>query len=226
MFDFPEVQDINTVPESFRSVYAKDESGVFKVDSAHKAIVDAYRGTHEALVKERKSKPSPVDLSPLKEYGESPADIAKKFSEILSSKPAAEEVAKPLQKKITELEHVANTYKSRFESHQIDNEILAASNELKGVPEILGPLVKSRLKVIDDAGVSRVVVLGDNGEVQFNINQRPKGVKELMAELKTDPKFARLFDAETRTTGADPAPGKTNTTLSSIDRFNKGLNAR
>ncbi|MBF0374878.1 MAG: hypothetical protein HQL39_15840, partial [Alphaproteobacteria bacterium] len=69
-------------------------------------------------------------------------------------------------------------------------EIVAA----KGVPELLMPHVRMRCEVVEENGRQVVRVLDEAGAVRLDGKGRPLAIKDLVAEMRADPVFARAFD--------------------------------
>jgi hypothetical protein len=93
----------------------------------------------------------------------------------------------------------------------VDNEARAAILEAKGVPELLLPTMRSRLKVVETDGKFGVQVLNDRGNQDYVVkggNTVPSTIADLVAKFKADPKFGRAFDASERSGGGANPPGQ------------------
>lgn len=85
--DNQSVEDINKVPQDFRGLYKQGSDGKYALnaeDEGVKSAVSAITRLNSALAAERKNRPAKVDLSALKDYGETPEEIAKNISEKMS----------------------------------------------------------------------------------------------------------------------------------------------
>lgn len=90
--------------------------------------------------------------------------------------------------------------------HLISDAASRALAEHKGSMELLLPHVEKACKVVrKDDGSYSVTVLDDQGDSRFDSAGGLMGVAGLVAEMKTQEKFERAFDSETKAgTGAKP----------------------
>lgn len=252
-FDFSPVESLDKVPEKFRVLYGQQagEDGKFSVTDNFRPIADSingFNGTTKTLRQQLKEKN--VDLSPLVEYGDNPADIAAKFKEALDAAGAnknqdvtkAVEAAKQglIAGHTKELEkHNARNQALQTQLYglMVENAATAAVAELKGIPELLMPFIKNQVKVVEEDGQFKVQVIGTDGEVRYGTTGSPMSIKELVTEMKGIEKYGRLFESEQQpnrggggfqpgggrrpTSGQQPAAEK-----SSVDKINAGLAAR
>jgi hypothetical protein len=102
-------------------------------------------------------------------------------------------------------------------------------------PELVLPFITTQVKVVEQDGNFQVHVVDENGETRFSGTQ-PMTIKQLVAEMKTNAKYARLFNSEApagtggkgqhqqqRNAAAAAGVGGGNQTLSSTAKIAQGL---
>lgn len=250
-FEFSEVDDINKVPEQFRPLYTESD-GKYLPNEQYKGVTEAITGLNRSLKAARaeakdKAK-GQVDLSPLKDFGETPEDIRQTFDNKL--KEAQDELAKGDKAKLNldkvrqELaEAHANDLKKREAREEaltsqlytllVENKATAAIAELKGVPDLLLPFVKNQVKIVEEDGQFKEYVVDEQGDRRYSgITGQPMTIKELVAEMKANEKFGRLFESDSPSGGGTP-PGSGGTPprgqqkeMSAADKIAAGLAKR
>ena len=196
--------------EGIRGLYEeKDDAFVLGVDG-----IEDTAGLKSALEKERKAA---RDLERLaKQYqglGKSPEEIA----DLVRAQEDAEKAkleqkgewdklraqlvdshGKELSardKLIAEKEAEIQRRQSALESYLVDAAATSAIAAEKGIPELLLPHVQRQVKVIDDQGKYVVRVLTPDGTPRMNSKGEYLGVKDLIAELKSNEIYGRAFDS-------------------------------
>lgn len=250
-FDFAPVESLDKVPEQFRALYgqqAKDD-GKFSVADAYKPVAEALNGFNKSNKTLRDQlKGSKVDLSPLAEFGDSPAAIkeavAKRLEELEASK--GQDVQKQIEgvklglldahKKEQEKLGARNAaLQNQLYGLMVENAATAAVAELKGIPELLMPFIKSQVKVVEEDGAFKATVIDASGEVRYGATGSPMTIKELVTEMKGQEKFGRLFESEQqdnrggggfRPGAGRQAPTKPATERSANEKIAHALNAR
>ncbi|WVW77392.1 head scaffolding protein [Stenotrophomonas phage vB_SmaS_Bhz59] len=211
-FDFSPVESLDKVPEKFRVLYGQQagEDGKFAVADTYKPIAESINGfntTTKTLRQQLKDKN--VDLSPLAEFGDSPADIATKVKEAIEAAGASKN--QDVQKQIEGVKNgLTEAHKKELEKHatrnqalqtqlyglMVENAATSAVAELKGIPELLMPFIKQQVKVAEEDGQFKVQVIGSDGEVRYGSTGSPMTIKELVTEMKGQEKYGRLFESE------------------------------
>jgi len=118
--------------------------------------------------------------------------------------------------------------------HLISDAASRALAEHKGSMDLLLPHVEKACRVVrnPDTGDYAVTVLDDQGDSRFDSAGALMGVTGLVAEMKTQEKFERAFDSETKAgTGAKPGsmsrsvlkPGQQDRELSPVEKIKLGL---
>lgn len=222
-FDFSPVESLDKVPEQFRPLYDSKpgEDGKLGVNPTLKSVADALNGfnkTAKQLRAELKTKA--VDLSPLAEFGDNPATIAEAVKKAVTEAGAnknqdvtkAVEAAKAAmaQANAKELEkhgQRSQALQGQLYSLMVENAATAAVAELKGVPELLMPFIKQQVRVAEENGQFKVVVIDGAGETRYGATGSPMSIKELVTEMKANERFGRLFESEHQNGGGGMPPG-------------------
>lgn len=236
-FEFVAVDSIDKVPEQFRPLY-KDGEG----DNAGKAVPNPeYKGVIEAIVgfdktaktlrgELKTAKAGKVDLTVLAEYGDTPEAIAEavkaavaeagnnKNADVTKAVEAAKKaLAEGHAKEIEKHTQRNQGLQAQLYTQLVENEATAAIAEAKGVPRLLMPFVREQVKVAEENGELRVNVVNAQGEVRYGMTGSPMSIKELVAEMKGQEEFGRLFESEERG-GGGFQPGGTRRSASMGDR--------
>lgn len=227
-FEFTPVDTIDKVPEQFRGIYKQGDDGKYVPDDAYKGIVEVVTGLNRSLKAARAEAKArtPVDLSPLADFGKTPeeikAGIQNKLKELQDQLAAGGEAKLNLDKVRSDL---AAAHAKDLEKHQtrsqalqnqlygllVENAATAAVVELKGVPELLLPFIKNQVKVLEQDGEFKVFVVDGQGDQRYSgVTGQPMTIKELVAEMKANEKYGRLFESEAPAGGGmKPGAGST-----------------
>lgn len=247
-FEFQEVETIDAVPEQFRGLYVEAD-GKFKLNDTYKGVAEAVTGLNRSLKASRAEakalKGSKVDLSPLAEFGEDPASIAEavknKLSELegqlaqgdkakLNLDKVKQDLAQAHAKDLEKVNKRAEALQSQLYGLLVENAATTAIAELKGIPELLMPFVKTQVNVVEEDGEFRVYVVDPQGDRRYSgVTGQPMSIKELVAEMKANEKFGRLFESEAPQGGGTPPGGARRPSQqpagerSSVDKIAAGL---
>jgi len=258
-FDFSanlHVDAIEVVPKDFQGLYKKAPEGEgFVLDSdnaAVKSAVAAIGGLNAALKKARadaKQKQA-VDLGPLTEYGATPAEIAEavkaKLAELegkVKQSPDAKAELERMKaamiqthgKEKEELQKKIKSLEEQLDDHIVGDVAGKAIAEAKGDAVLLMPFVKGRVRVQEIEGRRVAVVVDDGGSVRFSGKTAAQmTINELVAELKGNPTYGKLFASEAREGSghrAGEARGEVRhsqneRTMTPVQRIKAGLDAR
>lgn len=247
-----EVTDLTKVPTQFHGLYAEAD-GKFKLRDAPevKGAVEAILGLNKALVASRAeakaAKGKAVDISALKDFGATPEEI--KAAVDAKLKELTDELAKGDKAKLN-LDKIkadlaaahSNDLKSKdtrigaltgqLYNLLVENAATSAVAEAKGVPDLLLPFVKQQVKVVEEDGQFQVYVVDGQGDRRYSgITGQPMTIKELVAEMKSNEKYGRLFESEAPQ-GQGTPPGQqrragqiqTGATLTPLQKIQSGLN--
>ena len=249
-FGFEETDDLNKVPEQFRSLYKQGDDGKYAVDENFKGISEAVVGLNRSLKAARaeaKAK-TPTDLSPLAEFGATPEEIKANIE--AKVKDLTDQLAKGGDAKVNvdkirsdlAAAHAKDLEKATARSTALQNQLytllvensaVAAVAEAKGVPELLLPFIKNQVTVKEQDGQFQVFVVDAQGDQRYSgVTGQPMTIKELVAEMKANEKYGRLFESEAPAGGGMPpgggarAPQPKGKVLTPTEKINSGLAKR
>lgn len=226
-----QVDNIEDVPENLRGIY-KESGGKYVVPEDLHPIVEAWNGLHTAnenIRKENKQlqRRGEVDLSPLKDFGESIPDIATKVQERIrelqeaadagaSNKVNLDKVrqelkaahAQEVEALKTESQKEVTSLQGALEQVLVNDNAVRAIAERKGDPDLLLPFVTPHVKVVkqEDGSYEPIVVDEDGDRRISSTTGKSMTVGELVDELRKNTKYQRLFDSEGKGGGGKP-PG-------------------
>lgn len=249
-FEFPEsVETIDKVPETFRSLYVQGENG-FNLNAEFKGVATAVTGLNTALrasrAEARDAKGRAIDLTPLKEFGASPAEILENFNTqltALNDKAAQSkgidpekiraDLSKGFDKEREQLTTRNNALQGQLYKLLVENAATNAIVEAKGVPELLMPFVQRQTKTVEEDNEFKVYVTDPQGDVRYSgVTGQPMTVKELVNEMKADQRFGRLFESESASGGGTPPasgsrrPAPAGRELTPNEKISQGLSRR
>ena len=95
----------------------------------------------------------------------------------------------------------------QLEGLMVDSEVAQAIAESKGTSKLLMPILKQRIKVVDNDGKLVVKVTEENGDPSVNDKGEPITIAALVESLKSDEAFAGAFDASGLSGGGAKPPG-------------------
>jgi hypothetical protein len=242
----------------------EEGEAVFSISDAAQPLVKAYVGTTKSLNSTRADKKKVSDENAQRrlatkafdeiaealglEVGDDGVAAALKahVDELMSKVKGGEELKVDLDKvrremkaqaeealaaKDTEIQERDTALSRHLISDVATRELAAASGSI----ELLLPHVESQCKVFrTEEGKREVRVLDADGDARTNGAGGYMDVKELIAEMKAQNKFARGFDSDEKPgTGVQPGIGKKSSTSmkrgepkTSVDKISAGLNQR
>lgn len=248
-FEFQEVDSIETVPEQFRGLYSEAD-GKFKLSESYKGVAEAVTGLNRSLKAARAEakalKGSKVDLSALADYGQTPEEIAQavqsKVQELegqlangdkakLNLDKVKEDLAKAHSRDLEKVNKRSEALQTQLYGLLVENAATTAIAELKGIPELLMPFVKTQVNVVEEEGEFRVFVVDAQGDRRYSgVTGQPMSIKELVSEMKSNEKFGRLFESDNQQGGGGTPPGgakrpneRAPAERSSVDKIAAGL---
>lgn len=231
MFDFLSNAEVEgeqfetVVPAQFRSFYKAGQEGQpYALDMDNdvvKGAVEAISGLNKALGSERKVtkdlRGKVVDLSPLSEYGDSPQSIAEaitaKLTELeqgssrINLSKIKEEMTKAHSEQIALKDKTLGELRTRYDTLLLETEARAAATaDLVDDPDLIMPFLRDSIKLVEDNGVRRVTIVDSQGDQRFNsATALPMTVRDLLEEMRDQPKYAPLF--KSKAPKGAPAPG-------------------
>lgn len=251
MFDFEAnatVKAIDAVPEQFRGLYEQDAAaGTYKLKTADpvvKGAVEAAVGLSRAIKAERAATAAAqakiVDLAPLSEYGSTPVEIETaikaRIEELQAKRVDVDklkaDVAKGYKTEIEKRDEAVKRLRGQLEKVLVDNTIRQTLGGKAHDPDLVIPFVKERVRVVDENGQLSVRVVDEQG-TERHTAQGLMSINDLVEEMKSGPKYARLFKSEASSgSGAKPnaaaarsipAVGNTSDARNSVDKIRQGL---
>lgn len=246
-----EVDDISIVPEDFRPLYKQSEKGTFIHNADLSPTIKAISGMQGVNTKLRsdvdKFTKNQIKLDALKDWGDTPEAIAETVKTKMAELEAAakgsskidvekvrQEIMKTAETKIAEADGKVSKMRGSLEAVLIGREAVAAIAGEKGDTELLMPFVSRQVKVVEENGDYKSVVVDADGNTRLNpATGKEMSVAELVKEMKADKKFSRLFESEAPSGGgAQPKAGniqlnnQNGQRISPVNKIAAGLAAR
>lgn len=232
-FDFNENQQVDNlekVPQDFRGLYVEGEDGKYKLDSENESVksaVSAVTRLNQALRAARadaKAKgEKSVDLSPLEDFGKTPDEIRQAFdsrieelrTELTKDGDAKvnldkikQEMATAHAKDLEKREAREKALQDQLYGMLVKSEAVNAIAEAKGDTELLMPFIVNQVKVVEEDGQFQAYVVDPQGDRRYSgVTGQPMTIKELVAEMKGNEKYGRLFESEQPPGGGTPPGG-------------------
>lgn len=244
-FEFaPTLDALDNVPEGFRGLYVKGDTGGFSI---HPDFTAHIGGLTSALDKERKN--AKVVNQQLQSWqklnlGATPEELQTKFQELTEAATKGKEGATNWEKMKADLEKghtlalstkdkAVDTMRTTLERHLIDNVAITALTDAKGSAALLLPHVRTQVKVIQDGENYIVRVVDKDGDPRGDGKGGYMSIKDLVAEMKTSTDFGRAFEASGHTgsgkppasskSGKEGGAGRDTNDLSPIQKISLGL---
>ncbi len=225
------IEKIDDVEESFRTFYV-EKNGKFVLDLEGAPSSEDKTGYLANLAAERKRRQElerqVKKWEALGKTDEELADLVAKHEEMVAkleedeldkSKKKGEiekilaqvneknaNAIKKLQAEMAAEREEKVTLRQRFEDRLVDNEAITAIASNNGFPELLIPIVRKHMKVVDEEGQPKIIVVDNKGEPRVNGKGEPLSVAEMVAEMKGHDVFAHAFKG-TGQSGSGTPPG-------------------
>lgn len=121
-------------------------------------------------------------------------DIGKLREEYEAKLTAVQQEALREKEKATKESEAAQRAAENF---FLDSQVTSALTAAKGVPELLAPVMRGKVKAVREGETFKLVVLDANGQPRIKDSAgNPFGASDLVAELKNDPKYGRAFEPD------------------------------
>lgn len=211
------VGSLDGLPEAVQGEYTKGEDGryylaVEGVDDM--PAVQGLRTKYREILDEKKQLAarfealgvsSPEEIETLRAAAKQ--NNSEKVKELEGKLSQASEAA---QKEILRAQQEAEAERTAARAYFEDGEITRAISGAKGVPELLSHVVRQHIKTErGEDGRFSLRVLGRDGQPRIKDSAgNAFGLDDLVAELKSDPKYGRAFEASevARAGGGSGAP--------------------
>ncbi len=206
MFDFPtSVEALDAVPAVYRGLYAEGEGG-FVLDAALAARLDV-SGLTSALDKERKAaREAERRLKAWSTLERTPEELA----ELLAAQDAAlareaerkgewdklkGQIAARHQAELAEKDTALARLRQGVERQLVEAAATAEIAAQRGAAALLLPHLRAALTVVEgDDGMPALAVVDAAGHARVDARGHPLSVRDLVAEMRQSPDFARAFD--------------------------------
>jgi hypothetical protein len=224
-FLFQPVDSLEAVPAQFRPLYTSEaKDGKFAPLESHKGVIEAITGLNTALKAERNNKKKAVDLAPLAEFGDSVEAIhttvttkLKEMSEQVAQggkvnvEKIKAEIAQQYTGELTKAKTRGDALQKQLYKLLVENSATAAVMEHKGMAELMLPFITSQVQVKEENGEFSVFVVDQTGDRRYStVTGQPMTIKDLVAEMKGQPKYGPLFESAAPDGGGmTPGSGKT-----------------
>lgn len=203
--------------EGIRGLYEeKGEDYTLAVDG-----IEDTTGLKSALQKERAEREKYAKLVKSWEAtGKTPEEISTLITELEHNEAAKAEKAgewdklksqllETHKKELSKKDEETAKMKATLERYLVDATATAAIAELKGIPQLLLPHVKSAVKVVEDNGEYTVQVVDGAGTPRINNKGESLSIKELVEEMRQSEIFGRAFEP-TGITGSGASGARNN----------------
>ena len=136
-----------------------------------------------------------------------------------------EKLRAQMQEEIAKREKEATAWRGRFENALIEREIAEALAAEGGIPDLLLPMMRGQVRVVQDGDTFSAQVHDSDGSARL-VAGKPMTARQLVQTLKADKKFGGAFLASgasgsgaSSTSGQRPNTGE----KSSLDKIKSGL---
>ena len=220
MFDFPAtVAALEDVPEEFRGLYSREgDQGDFKVNPAIGALSTsiANLNTTNRTIRGERDAARKITAAMTKGGFETWEDVQTRIAELetqANQKAGAEEQVARVKADLEatharqkqESDGIIQSLRTTLEEQIIGRASLEAINEEKGKPKLLNPIVRQRLRMVEEDGKFRVQVIGDDGQPMLDGNGGELTIKGYVNKLKADPDYGDAFEPTGNNgTGSNP----------------------
>lgn len=135
-----------------------------------------------------------VDIDGLKEKASKADELESKLKGLSKSDEKYDELKRSLEEQLTLERQKHEKFVNQYTEQAVDSRITQAISRNSGIPELLKPIVKSRVKpVLSESGDVSMEVLSQDGKPYF-VNGKEATVDDIVNELKNDEIYARAFN--------------------------------
>jgi len=249
MWDFSQkVEDINSVPEQFRSVYVKGEGeheGTFIVGEQFTGLTTAIIGLNTSLKASRdEASGVKATLKGWEALGESPEAVTTSLETLTNERNEAldknksfdptkmrEQIMGEAQGKITEAMERSALLQGALKHSLVNSSALGAISKHKGTPELLMPIIQNMVSMTEKDGKFGVQVLDAEGSVRYSPTSGGlMTVDELVEEMKAHPSYGMAFKSDMKGGGGEGGDmgrrgmhSADTGNMSAIDKISAGL---
>lgn len=216
-FDFaPEVQGLDSVPETFRSLYEEREGKYVLNDVLKRKVLDN-TGLKTALENERKASSTyKKQAKALEELGKTPEEIKEILDRATQQELAdaekkgeweklRQQMVDKHTKQLDLVEGEKKALRQTLEKYLVEAEASRLLAEAKGNATVLLPHVKNQTRVVEKDGEYLVLVVDAKGDPRVDVNGNYLTIKDLVNEMRSSDVFGCAFQG-TGATGSGTLP--------------------
>lgn len=215
MWDFSQtVEDLNTVPEQFRSAYVAGEGeheGTFVVGEQFSGLTSAIIGLNTSLKASRdEASQAKANLKGWAALGENPEAVTESINNLTEERNTAldknksfdptkmrEQLMGEFQGKLTEATDRSALLQGALKHSLVNSAASVAIAAHKGTPELLMPIVQSQVQMVEKEGKFGVQVIDSEGSVRYSPTSGGlMTVDELIVEMKAHPSYGMAFKTD------------------------------
>lgn len=224
------VKSLDEVPADFQSFYTDGEDGTFVLDTENPVVqksVSIITGLNKSLAASRReakdSKGKQIDLGPLAEFGDSVDAIVEGFASRIaevqteSGKKSDSDVQKKIdgikndllkanERAVGERDTRIQALTGQLYKQMVTAEAVGALADTAVSAELALPFVEKFIQVTEVDGKFVVQVVDEEGLERHGGTGNPMTIKELVAEMKGQDRYAPLFKSDAKP-GGDTPPG-------------------
>lgn len=225
-------ENLDGLDAALKALYKQGEDGKFHLEvegledpSALKGALQKERDTNGALTKQVKAwqaigkTPEEIsemlkaqeDLQKQREDLERQEALKKgEYQKVLDGEAKKrEQMAAKHQAEMETAKSETGRYRSLLEQNLIEAQATAAIAEAKGVPQLLLPHLRGRVKVVEENGKFGLQILDAAGNPMVaDASGTPATFKHLVESFKADPVFGRAFEGNGASGAGAHQPGK------------------
>lgn len=187
------------VPEALHPEYMKGEDGKFHLNvEGLPEMATALKAANKEAAERRKALEALKGVDP-EEYQRLKTEAEERAATDAAAKgqwdKLKEQMAEKHKADLLAKDTALGKYKAQLEKNLIDAQAVAAIAAEKGVPELLLPHVKGRVRVSEVDGEFRFEILDKNGSPMIaDASGTPAGFADLVKSMKADPIYGRAFE--------------------------------
>jgi len=191
-----------------------DQIAVLESSAVKAALLASYQKQHEADEKPLRTKRDELmqEVATLKGKVKEVDDLGgvealKKAKELEPALKGKDDAVTEKDMKIQQLTDKVEKMQQQQIDSALSKELSKAIREMNGIPELLEPALRARVKAdLDESGRVKITVLGEDGKTPWVTDGRDATPKDLLSTLKSAPTYSRAFDAP-KNSGGGSDPG-------------------
>lgn len=216
------VEKLEDIPEAVRGYYKQGQDGKFVLDAElpTSAGSEDVANLKTALAKEREDRrKAREDLEKFRDQNGNLLDAERAKAALLETQKAEEEKAKAAGKWEELKQQMAEKHKSELKkledttakTHRmleklvVDEAATRAISAAGGKVKVLAPLIRQHLKMVEEDGEPRAVVVDAKGDPRIgDAKGNPMTIEQLVEEFKNDPDYGANFQSSGATGSGAP----------------------